>query len=82
MHGIDHGFSRSNFEIAVSQEWEGWLTLEKKGYQSVIYGHERDLLVTKVRCNDLLDSDRGDLLACCRLIYFFFNWDFVIVVRS
>ena len=28
-HGLDHGFSRSYFEITVSQEWEGWLTLNK-----------------------------------------------------
>ena len=26
MHGLHHGFSRSNFEIAISQEWEGWTT--------------------------------------------------------
>ena len=39
MHGLDHGFARSNFEIAVSQEWEGRLTLNKSG-ESVI--NDRD----------------------------------------
>ena len=29
-HGFDHGFSRLNFEITLSVEWEGWLTLSKR----------------------------------------------------
>ena len=29
-HGLDHGFSKSNFEKAISQEWEGRLTLNKR----------------------------------------------------
>ena len=31
MHGLDQEFSWSNFEIAVSKEWEGWLILNKGG---------------------------------------------------
>ena len=30
-HDLDLGFSRSNFEFAVTQEWEGWLTWNKRG---------------------------------------------------
>ena len=59
MDVLDHGFSRSNFEIAVFQEWEGWLT-EQMGCESVIHDYDCDFLVTKVRCKDLLESDRGD----------------------
>ena len=29
-HDLDHGFSRSNFENAVSQEWEGRLTWNER----------------------------------------------------
>ena len=58
-HDLDLGFSRSNFIIAVSQKWQGWLTL------SVIHNHDRDLLVTKVRCQVLTESDRGDLRFWC-----------------
>ena len=50
-HGLDHGFTMTNFVIAVSQKWEGQSALE-----SAIH----DLLVTNVRCEDLLDSDRGN----------------------
>ena len=57
-HVLDQGFSWSNFEIAVSQngmaDWH-WT----KGWQ-VIHDHDRDHVVTKVRCEDLPDSDRGD----------------------
>ena len=33
------------------------IDIEQKG---VIYDHERDLLVTKMRCKDLPDSDQSD----------------------
>ena len=29
-HGIDLGFSRSNFETVVSQEWDGRLTWDER----------------------------------------------------
>ena len=29
-YGLHLGFSRSNFETAVSQEWEGWLTWKQR----------------------------------------------------
>ena len=35
---------------------EGSIHIEQKG---VIHDHDRDLLVTKMRCKDLPDSDRG-----------------------
>ena len=31
--------------------------IEQKGCESVIHDHDGDLLVTKVRCKDLLDSN-------------------------
>ena len=36
----------------------GPIDIEQKGWESVILNHDRDLLVTKVRCEDQLDSDR------------------------
>ena len=66
-HGLDNGISRSNFEIAVSQEWEVGLTLDKRGCKSVSHGHDSDLLVTKVRLKDLADSDRVDFRCRCAI---------------
>ena len=37
------------------------IDIEQKRCELVIHGHDCDLLVTKGRCMDLLDSDRGDL---------------------
>ena len=34
---------------------------KQKGCESDIRDHDRDLLVTMVKCKDLPDSDRGDL---------------------
>ena len=63
MHGLDQGFSWSNFEIAVPQngraDWH-WT-------KGVGVGHSwpfGDHLVTKVRYKDLPDSDPGDII--CR----------------
>ena len=47
-------------------EWEGRLTLRKGGGRSSL-NHGRDHLVTKVRCMDLPDSDRGDF-SCRRAV--------------
>ena len=48
-------------------EWEGRLTLHK-GYGSRSFNdHDHDHLVTKVRCMDLPDSDRGDF-SCRRAV--------------
>ena len=48
MLGLDHVFSWSNFQIAVSQEWERWLILNKwHRCQSF-----KTMTVTKVRCKD------------------------------
>ena len=47
-HGLDHGFSWSNFEIAMSQEREG---IKQKGWESAIHDHDHDPLVTKVKYN-------------------------------
>ena len=38
----------------------GPIDTEQKGWESVIHNHDCDLLVSKVRCKDLPDSDRGD----------------------
>ena len=35
LHGLDLGFPRPNFEMAVSQEWEGGLTLNKMRCESM-----------------------------------------------
>ena len=35
-YDLDFGFSRPNSKIAVSQKWQGWLTL------TVIHNHDRD----------------------------------------
>ena len=60
-HDLDLGFARSNFEIARSQEWEGWLILDKRdGWRSFMT--MTDLLVTRVKCKDLSDSNRGDFV--------------------
>ena len=65
-HGLGHGFARSNFEIAVSQEWEGRLTLNKSGVSRSL------MTVTKVRCKDLSENERGDFRcrpALTRLVF-------------
>ena len=38
----------------------GSIDIGQKGYEVVIRNHEPDLLVTKVRCYNLPDSDWGD----------------------
>ena len=35
-YDLDLGFSRSNFENAVSQEWEGVIDIERKGCELVV----------------------------------------------
>ena len=40
-------------------EMGGLIDIEK-GYESTIHDHDCDLFATKVRCKDLLDSDRGE----------------------
>ena len=62
-HGLDHGFSWSNFEIALSQEWEGQLTLNKRdGSQSFM---TMTMTFWWPKCKDLPDSDRGDFRCLC-----------------
>ena len=43
---------------------EGSIDIEQKG---LIHDHDRDILVTKMRCKDLPDSDRGDF-RCRRVV--------------
>ena len=40
----------------------GPIDVKQKGRESAIYhhDHDHDLVVTKLRCKDLPDSDRGD----------------------
>ena len=39
---------------------EGPIDIEQIGLEKVIHDHDRDHLVTKVRCKDLPHIDRGD----------------------
>ena len=39
---------------------DGPIDIEPKGGKPIIHDHDHDRLVTKVRCNDLPDSDQGD----------------------
>ena len=38
----------------------GPIDIAQRGWQLVVQDHDHDHLVTKVRCMDLPDSDRGD----------------------
>ena len=40
------------------------IDIEQKGCELVIRDYDPDLLVTKVRCKDLPDSDWGDFRCC------------------
>ena len=58
-HDLDLGVSRSESEIALSQEWDGRLTMNEKGvshpFMTMIL-----TCVTMVGWADVPDSDRGD----------------------
>ena len=58
-HGLHHGFSMSNFEIAISG-MRGLIDIEYLRCESVIHDYDHDLMVTKVRCKELQDSDWGN----------------------
>ena len=45
------------------------------GQRSVIHDYKRDLLVTKVRCKDLPDSDQGDFRCQRAVVCLFFLCD-------
>ena len=59
-HDCDLDFSRSKFEIGLSQESEGRLTWNEKWCDSIIHDLYRALCVTVVGWVDVLESDRGD----------------------
>ena len=63
-HDFDLGYSRSESEIALSQEWDGWLTLNKKDLS-----HPFMILtsVTMLGWADVPDSDRGDFRRWCAI---------------
>ena len=42
-HDLDLGVSRSESEIALSQEWGGWLTMNEEEFESSIHDHDIDL---------------------------------------
>ena len=69
-HDLDLGVSRSESEIALSQEWEGRLTWNKKdvshSFMTMILSS-----VTIVGWADVLDSDQGD----------FRRWDAIDISR-
>ena len=43
----------------------GPIDIERKGWRSVIYDNDTDLLMTGVKCRDLPDSDWGDFRCRC-----------------
>ena len=59
IHDLDLGVSRSEFEIALSQEWDGWLTWNEKDVSHPLMTMILTS-VTMVGWADLLDSDQGD----------------------
>ena len=63
-HDIDLGVSRSESEIALSQEWGGRLTMNEK---DVSHPFMTMILtcVTMLRWADVPDSDRGDFSRRC-----------------
>ena len=73
-HDHDLGVSRSESEIALSQEWDGRLTWNEK---DVSHAFMTMILtsVTMVGWEDVLDSDRGDF-RCWRAVDIssFFTW--------
>ena len=58
-HDLDLGYSRSESEIPLSQEWGGRLTMNKKA-ASLPFLTMILTCVTMVRWADVPDSDRGD----------------------
>ena len=58
-HDLDLGVSRSESEIALSQEWGGRLTMNKKAV-SLPFLTMILTCVTMVRWADVSDNDRGD----------------------
>ena len=63
-YDLNHGFSWSNVEIALSRNGRADWHCTKV---AVIHDHDHDLLATKVRCMDPPDSDRGDF-GCRRVV--------------
>ena len=58
-HDLDLGVSRSESEIALSQEWGGWLTWNEKDVSHPF----KTMILTSVTMEgwaDVPDSDRGD----------------------
>ena len=43
----------------------GPIDIKQKGWEMVIHDHDRDILVTTVRCKGLLGSDQGDFRCRC-----------------
>ena len=58
-HDLDLGVSRSESEIALSQEWGGWLIMNEKDVSHPIMTMILTC-VTMVRWADVPDSDQGD----------------------
>ena len=58
-HDLNHGVARSEFEITLSQEWDGWLTWNEKDVSHPLMTMILTS-VTMVGWADVLDSDQGD----------------------
>ena len=79
---LDLGVSRSESEIALSQEWGGWLTMNEK---DVSHPFMTMILtcVTMVRWADVPDSDWGDFRRRCAVdISSYFMWCLHFCLRS
>ena len=61
-HDLDHVVLRSKFEIDLFEEWRGGggIDMERKGCESIIHDHDRDLWVTMVGWVDVPYSGWGD----------------------
>ena len=69
-HDLDLVVSRSKFKIALFEEW-GWgalIDMERKGWESIIHGQDRDLWVTMVEWVDVPYSDWGDFRRWCAVV--------------
>ena len=76
-HGLDLGISRSESEIALSQEWVGQLTMNEKDVSHPFVTMILTCL-TMVSWTDVPDSDWGDFRRPCAV--YLSNWLWFVVV--
>ena len=64
IHDLDLEFSKSKFEVALSQEWEGQLIWNKR---DVNWSFMTMIVTLANHGGDVWDSDRGDI-RCWRVV--------------